>query len=206
MITELKTYKWIPLALLAMLTVVACNNGGGSKSASTPGSDTWAQCAGCGTLTNPTALLSNVQAQTADGQIQFNLHLAGQGTGMMQMGHPKAAVYYQGPAALTGVMRISNPGAFCGAPAGDYSIQPVQLSNMYALTLQGGTYQATMGGYAFQFRIVTAQLYNRDGDGVTAMSAGNRIGLNLVINHVAGMNSQMMGGGFGFACGGISTY
>lgn len=186
----------IPLMFLASLAITACDKSGGGSSASTPGSNYWQSCANCQMFGQGPALLTAVKGQTTDGGLQFSLDLQGQSGGMPAYGNPKAVVYYQGPAAFTGYMRVNNSSLICGAMPGDYLIRPLQPSSMYALTVQGGQYEA-MGpnGFRILFRLGNAVFYNNDGGGVSSASMNNRVGLNIILDYVNGS-----------PCGSISTY
>jgi hypothetical protein len=191
------TQTLMPLIFLASLSVVACNKSDGGGTAATPGVSYLQNCGNCQLLGQGTGLLTSVKGQTADGGLQFSVDLMGQGTYYGGgYGNPKAVVSYQGAAAFAGFMRVNNPQSMCGAPAGDYGIRPLQLSNMYALTVQGGQYEAIgPGNFRIVFRIANAIFYNTDGGGVSSASPNNRVNLNLMIDFAGG-----------YSCGSISTY
>lgn len=195
------------LMILALFhTVVACNrNDSNSGVAAAPGFPAQPGFPGGFNPACPTCppvpgggalLLSNVKSATASERVLFGLDVIATGGIAVNPMDPKAAVYYTGPVAVQGVMRVTDPydSMFCYAAPGDYTIQTVQMVQMSALTLNGGRLIAQGPGGQIVMMIQNAQFYNPS-ETVWAQSQNNRVGLNVYVESVNGR-----------PCGSVSTY
>lgn len=183
------------LFLFGAMGLAACGGSfGGSDggSAATPTPVTvWDQCGGCGGLNGGSVILDNVQAQTPDTAVSFWFNVVG-APGANMIG-PKAAVFYAGPASISGVMRVNRASStWCMMPPGDYQIQPLQPSNFSSGIMSGGSFQAIApNGFAVYFRMNSSVFYNPMG-GLSLGSPGNRANLNLLLDSVGGYSCGMM--------------
>lgn len=182
------------LFILCTLGLAACGGsfgGNDGATASTPTVTAWDQCGGCSGLSSGSVILDNVQAQTADGAVSFWFHVVGQ-PGANSIG-PKAAIFYAGPAALSGVMRVNMASStWCMMPPGDYELRPMQPSNFGSGMMYGGTFQAVApNGFSVYFRLRNAVFYNPNG-GLQLGSPSNRGNLNLILDSVGGYNCGTM--------------
>lgn len=130
----------------------------------------FSNCATCLAITNPQRIMTAAKSTTSDGSIQMRLDVLTDPSNRSAVGDPSAPAPsaqagavnafndYYGRAALVGVMTLSTAAAahMCGAPAGDYRIDPLTPSYLSQGSLTGGTYEA-VGPVRIVFQLTSSQ-------------------------------------------------
>ncbi len=204
--------KKILLSLLTLLIFVGCNknNGGGGGQPLAPvgpvgpvgPGGNWGSCAACTSgVRNPFAALVGVKSADGSQEILIALDLIIDGAVPgFNYSDPKAFLYYQGPAVVQGVIRVlrANDPLVCFVAPGDYTINPLSVSQAQNGVIGGGSFEAVGPGGKMLIRLGSSQVNNMsDPNGVSNGSPSNRIGLNLFIDSVSN---------YPHPCGQLSTY
>lgn len=198
--------KKILILTFVALAFLGCNknSGGGQPVAPIgpgPGGN-WANCQACtGMIRSPFAALVGVQSADVSNEILIALDLIIDGAipGFPYQ-DPKAFLYYQGPVAVQGVIRVTQPNdpLVCNVAPGDYQLRPLTVSSAQYGVVSGGSFEAIGPGGRMLIRLGSSQVNNMtDPNGVYNGSPSNRIGLNMYIDQVQG---------YPYPCGGLSTY
>lgn len=196
--------KKILLTLLTSLAIVGCNkNNGGDGQPIAPGyGGNWGACAACTSgVRSPYAALVGVQSSDISQEVLIALDLIIDGAiPNFPYADPKAFLYYQGPAVVQGVIRVTraNDPLVCFIAPGDYAINPLSVSYANYGVVGGGSFEAVGPGGKMLIRMGQSQVNNMtDPNGVNSQSGTNRIGLNLYIDSVSN---------YPYPCGQLSTY
>lgn len=199
--------KKILFLTFVALAFLGCNKNGGNGGqpvapiAPGPGGN-WGACQSCtGMIRSPFAALVGVQSADASNEILIALDLIIDGSVPgFPYSDPKAFLYYSGPLAVQGVIRVTraNDPLVCNIAPGDYQLQPQSVSQANRGVIQGGSFVATGPGGQMLIRLGASQVNNHtDPNGVSNVSSSNRIGLNMYIDSVSN---------YPYPCGGLSTY
>lgn len=178
---------------LALLSFAACkkNDNSGAPPPPPPVAITpqWQSCASCpGVIAQGFPGLVGVRSSTTNENVLFAFDLiVDQANTMVNWADPKAILYYTGPVALQGTLRVvaANDINVCNAPPGDYDIRPLTSSSVASGgILSYGTFEA-LGPTRIVFRVGSSAIYNaQDPGGVSRNSQSNRIQFNLMLDSV----------------------
>jgi hypothetical protein len=178
--------------LFLVLVMTACQKGDSGSAAPQTGLG-WFNCPSCQGVVAGSNLLNAVQSATPENSVQFSLNLNGQIAQPCYQQPVKYVLCAAGPASMTGYMRILQQGAVCGAPAGDYIVRPLTVSQISNATLFGGQFEAVgPGNFRIVFSLDKGILYNYDGGGLSSASPNNRVSMGLVLQSVGGYSCGIM--------------